>query len=70
MQLQLFWTGKYLILPVVTVQLNSNLTLARVRLAETRLIFEYTRELAASARMSLGKTTLVRHANYSSRVSL
>ena len=36
-----------------TVQLNSNLTLARVRLAETGLIFKYTRVLAVSAQMSL-----------------
>ena len=36
-----------------TVQLNSNWTLACVRLAETRLIFKYTRELAASSRKSL-----------------
>ena len=32
-----------------TVQLNSNLTLARVRLAKTRHFFKYTCELAASA---------------------
>ena len=38
---------------ICTVQLNSNLTLARVCLAETRLIFKYTRELAVSARTSL-----------------
>ena len=38
---------------VATVQLNSNLTLAHVRLAETRHIFNYTRELAASALTSL-----------------
>ena len=38
---------------LATVQLNSNLTLARVRLAKTRLIFKYTRELTASAQTSL-----------------
>ena len=35
------------------VQLNSNLTLARMHLAEARLIFKYTREMAASAQTSL-----------------
>ena len=36
-----------------TVQLNSNLTLARVSLAETWLIFKFAHELAASARTCL-----------------
>ena len=34
---------------VYTVQLNSNLTLARVSLAETQLIFKFARELDTSA---------------------
>ena len=39
---------------VYTVQLNSNLTLTHVSLAETRLILKFTRKLVASARMCLG----------------
>ena len=36
-----------------TVQINSNLTLPRVSLAETRLIFKFAHDLVASARMCL-----------------
>ena len=44
----------YLLYVAYTVQINSNLTLARVSLAETRLIFNFARDLVASARMCLG----------------
>ena len=38
----------------VTVQINSNLTLARMSLAEIRLIYKFARDLIASARTCLG----------------
>ena len=43
----------YTSLLLATVQLNSNLTLACMRLTETQLIFKYTCELAVSAQTSL-----------------
>ena len=42
------------IIIIVTVQLNSNLTLACVSLAETWLNFKFTRDLVASAQTCLG----------------
>ena len=39
---------------VSTVQINSNLTLARVSLAETRLIFKFAHNLVVSAGTCLG----------------
>ena len=39
---------------LATVQINLNLTLARVSLAETRLIFKFARDLVVSARTCVG----------------
>ena len=39
-----------------TVQINSNLTLAHVSLAETRLIFKLACDLVASAQTCLGQS--------------
>ena len=47
--------GHYIIkLLIITVQINSNLTLARVSLAGTRLIFKFAHDLVVSARTCLG----------------
>ena len=44
----------FILTPTITVQINSNLTLARMSLAETQLIFKFTHDLVASAQMWLG----------------
>ena len=41
-------------LSATTVQINSNLTLVRMSLAETQLIFKFVRDLVASAQTCLG----------------
>ena len=50
-KMTLFGLLEYLCVPetLATVQVNSNLTLACMSLAETRLIFKFARDLVASA---------------------